>query len=74
MKTIQPPYGRKKQANRACGPLEMRPFFLKGAHHGLCPLSEATQPLARAKAQGHTPLCAEGAGPYGSTAAPPNSS
>ena len=48
-----------------------RPYFPKGAYHGLCPLSEATQPLARATAQGHTHLCAEGAGPYGNTAAPP---
>ena len=30
-------------------------------------MSEAMQPLARTSAQGYTPLCAAGAGPYGNT-------
>ena len=50
------------------------PSFSKGAHHGSCPLSEANTTLGTEgqRPDGcHTPLCAEGAGPYGNTAAPP---
>ena len=38
---------------------KLAPNFFEGAYHGLCPLREATQPLARATAQGHTPLCGQ---------------
>ena len=34
---------------------KLAPNFFEGAYHGLCPLSEATQPLARA-ANGRRPL------------------
>ena len=46
----------------------------EAACHGLCPLrdSDATLGTEGRRPDGcHTPLCAEGAGPYGNTAAPP---
>ena len=48
----------------------MAPFFLKGAHHGLCPLSGANTTLGtegRRPDGCHMPLCAAGAGPFGNT-------
>ncbi len=48
--------------------------FQKAPHHGLCPLSDSDATLGtegRRPDGCHTPLCAEGAGPYGNTAAPP---
>ena len=46
----------------------------EAACHGLCPLSDSDATLGtegRRPDGCHTPLCAEGAGPYGNTAAPP---
>ena len=49
-------------------------YKFKGALHGSCPLSEATQPFyttlgtkGRRPDGCHTPLCAAGAGPFGNT-------
>ena len=50
---------------------KLAPNFFEGAYHGLCPLSEATQPLARATAQGHTPLCVQRPQDPSEIAAPP---
>ena len=47
-----------------------RPLFPKGRPpRPPPPPRQRPQPLVRAVAQGHTPLCAEGAGPFGNTAA-----